>query len=238
MWYRSLLAVCALLAPLAAAPAAAPEAAGHWEGVIAAPGQELRIQVDLARDRQQAWKGALGVPEQNLRGMPLAAIAVQGAKVHFAVARLPGNPFFDGTVAFGGKVLDGLWSQGGSVAPVHLQRTGEAKFEATPKSTAVAKEFAGTWEGALGTGGATLRLIVKLANLPGGEAIGTVTSVDQGNAEIPISTITQTGTHLILELPAIAATFSGDIDAAATAIAGQWTQGAGKFPLTLKRGAR
>jgi uncharacterized protein len=120
---RLSFAFAALLASMPAAMAqTAPEATGHWEGAISTPTQELRILVDLARDGQQAWKGTIGVPAQNLKGFPLSRITVQGAKVHFAMAGVPGDPKFDGTLAADSKTLTGEWTQGGGKFPLTLKR--------------------------------------------------------------------------------------------------------------------
>ena len=53
------------------------------------------------------------------------------------------------------------------------------------------KTFDGTWEGAVGDAGQTLRLRVKLTNGPDGLATGTMVSVDQGGREAPIDAVVQ-----------------------------------------------
>lgn len=237
MHWQTVLAALAILAPLAAAQPAAPGAAGHWEGAISTPTAELRILVDLARDDKQAWKGTISVPAQNVKAFPLGNITVDGTKVHFTMPRVPGDPFFEGTLSADGKKLSGQWNQGGGAVPASLTRSGEAKFEPPARSTAIGPEFAGTWEGAIEANGTTLRLIVKLANQSGGTAGGTITSVDQGGVEIPIETIAQKGTNLVLELPSIGGNYNGDINPARSEITGKWTQGGGEMPLTLKRPA-
>ena len=65
-----------------AQPAAAPS--GHWEGAIQIPGQELKIEIDLA-PRGGKWEGAIAIPAQGLKGFPLSAITVQGDSVSFAM---------------------------------------------------------------------------------------------------------------------------------------------------------
>ena len=127
--------------------------------------------------------------------------------------------------------------EAGKGASFQLTRTGEATLVKTEKSTPVAKELEGTWEGALETGGPTLHLVLKLANGPDGAAAGTLTSVDQGGAVIPIATIAQKGSNLKLELPTIGASYAGEINKEGTAIAGQWTQGPAALPLTFRRPA-
>ena len=58
-------------------------------------------------------------------------------------------------------------------------------------------------------------------------------SVDQGGVEIPITTITQAGSHLTLELPSIAGSYSGDLKDGK--LVGTWKQGPGSAPLEFTR---
>ncbi len=218
---------------LAAAPLAWPQA-GHWEGAIKTPGPELGIQIDLAKDDKGAWMGAINIPAQHLKGFPLSNISVDGRLVKFAMQGVPGDPVFDGKLSEDGKTMEGGFTQGGNKLTFKLSRTGEAAFA---KSTAVAKELEGSWEGTLDANGTKLRLILKLANKDGA-ATGTWVSVDQGGAEIPISTVTQKGSTLTLEAPSVGASFTGEVNKAATEISGEFGQGMGKFPLILKRAAK
>jgi hypothetical protein len=227
------VAMAAILAPFAFAQST-PGAAGHWEGMISPPGQELRIQVDLTKDDKQGWTGTINIPEQNLNGFPLSDVNVKADAAGFAMRGIPGDPVFKGKLGQDGRSIAGEFTQGGNSMPFKLSRTGEARLA---KSTGVGKEFEGDWEGTLDANGTKLRLIVKLANQPGGAATGTMTTVDQGGAEIPITTITQKGTNLRLELPKIGGNYTGDINKEGTQITGEWTQGPGKLPLTLKRRA-
>ena len=73
---------------------------------------------------------------------------------------------------------------------------------------------------------------MKLANGPDA-ATGSLVSVDQGGVEIPITTITQTGSHLTLELPSIAGKYSGDLKDGK--LVGTWSQGPGSAPLEFTR---
>ncbi len=100
------------------------------------------------------------------------------------------------------------------------------------KSTAITKELEGSWNGTLQVPSGSLRLTLKLASGPDG-ATGTMISVDQGGAEIPIATVTQTGMHVELELPMIAGKFSGDLKDGK--LAGTWSQGPGSMPLEFSR---
>jgi hypothetical protein len=91
----------------------------------------------------------------------------------------------------------------------------------------------GPWEGALDVNGNTLRLKLTLSNQPDGTATGIMISVDQGGGEIPVTTITQKGSNLKLEVKTIQGAYDGDLTNGA--LVGHWMQRGATFPLTLKR---
>jgi hypothetical protein len=205
--------------------------AGHWEGAIQVPGQELKIEIDLAGTADK-WEGTITIPAQSLKGFPLSAITVQGETVGFALQGVPGNPQFKGAVKEG-KTLAGDFSQGGGTVPFALTRTGDAKIEPVPKSTPISKELEGTWTGTLEANGTALHLVLKLANQASGVATGTLVSLDQGSAEIPIVAVIQTGTHLKLLVRSIGGTYEGDLKDGQ--LTGTWSQGGGSLPLVFKQ---
>ena len=231
-WTRALVMGAALLGTSSwAAPAVSP--AGHWKGAIQVPGQELQVEVDLAPKGPAAWTGTITIPVQNLRAFPLSSIEAQGNAVSFAMKGIPGDPVFKGQLSADGAILSGEFTQGEAKLPFQLKRTGEATIAAAPESTPVAKELEGNWEGSLAAGGTTLRLKLKLANRPEGGATGSVVSVDQGGAEIAITTVTETASRLKLELPSIGASYSGELKDGR--LVGDWTQGPGTIPLVFTR---
>lgn len=224
-WLVAMMAAVAF-----AQPAATPS--GHWEGAIQVPGQELKIEIDLA-PKDDKWEGTIAIPAQGVKNLPLEAITVQGDSVSFVLSGAPGKPQFNGTLAKDGKSVSGQFTQGGGAVPFAVTRTGDAKFEPIPATTPVGKEIAGTWEGSLDAGGTTLRLVVKLANGADGKATGTLVSLDQGGIELPLVAIVQTGAHLKFLVRAVAGTFEGDLKDGQ--LSGTWAQGPGSLPLVLKR---
>ena len=217
----------------AAQPATGP--AGHWEGSIEVPGQPLAIVVDLAPKEGRPWVGTISIPAQNLKAFPLSDITVTGNAVAFAMKGVPGEPRFAGTLSADGKSISGDLSQGGGSIPFTLAWKGEAKIEEPPKSTEITKEMEGSWEAALDVSGTVLRLVLKLTNQPGG-ATGTLISVDQGGVEIPITSITQTGSQLNFTIATNNANYVGDLKDGQ--LAGTWAQGPGSWPLVFKRPAK
>jgi hypothetical protein len=125
------------------------------------------------------------------------------------------------------------FKQGGGTVPFSVIRTGEAKIERPPKSTPITKDPEGSWEGAVDINGTVLRLVLKLSNQPDGLARGTLTSVDQGGAVIPIASVVQTGAHLKLAVPAVVGSYEGDLKDGQ--LTGTWTQGPNSWPLVLKQ---
>ncbi len=111
--------------PIAAQAPAGP--AGHWEGTIQVPGQELAISVDLATNADAKWEGAIAIPAQNVKALPLSDITVKGSAVGFAMKGVPGDPQFAGTVSKDGKSIAGDFSQGGVTLPFTLTWKGEAQ---------------------------------------------------------------------------------------------------------------
>jgi len=231
MHYSRIAALVLTAASLASAQS------GHWEGVIHAPNGELNIIVDLAKNDKGDWTGTIAVPAQNVKGLPLEPISVKDSKLRFTIKGVPGEQTFEGPLSADGKSIDGTFTAGGTSIPAKITRTGEAKFEAPAKSTPIAKDLEGDWEGALEVNGTTLHLKLHLANGPDG-ATGTFVSVDQGGAEFAASAITQKEAHLKVEVAIISGGFEGDVSADRKQIAGTWSQGPGQLPLTFKRPAK
>lgn len=212
-----------------------PAGSGHWEGAITVQGKDLRIAIDLAARTVDKWEGAASFPDMNATGLVLTAIAVKGEAVTFVVKGVPGDPTFKGTLSKDSKTLAGDFTQGPMAGTFTLAWKGEAKLEAPPKNAAIGKDFAGNWEGALEVNGVTLRLTLKLANVDGA-ATGVLISLDQGNAEIPLSVIEQTNAHLKFTVPAVGGSYDGDLKDGQ--LAGTWTQGPGVLPLTFKKAVK
>lgn len=205
---------------------------GHWEGAIQIPGQELQVAVDLKGEGKK-WEGAIAIPAQGLKGFPLSDIAVEGDAVSFTMKGVPGLPAFKGTLSKDGKTIAGDFTQGGGTIPFSLTRTGDAKFEPAPKSTAIDAGLAGTWQGPLDVQGKILRLEARISRQADGTGTGTLVSLDQGSAEIPIAAVVQSGTKVKLLVPMISGTFDGELKG--DQLSGTWSQASNSWPLVLTR---
>ncbi len=218
----------------AGAVSAQNDARGHWTGNIDSPAGALVVEVDLDKAGGD-WIGSFSIPAQGASGIPLDPITFADGKVSFSMKGPAGSPGFSGTLSADGKTMDGNLSMGPQSVPLKLTRTGEAKVEVPKPSPPVSAEFLGTWEGAINFGG-QLRLTLTISNgKAGAEAV--MVSLDQGNANIPVTTITQKGTKLSLDVKAVGGGFEGEMNKEGTQINGMWSQLGQSTPLLLKKSA-
>jgi len=207
---------------------------GHWQGELQAPGMTVAFEVDFAKSASGGYAGAVSIPSQRLKGLPLTKITVEGRSIAFqARADQP----LTGMLSDDGTSISGDFLMMGSSVPFVMTRSGESRLEAPPASAPITSALEGAWDATLEADGMPLRLVLTLANLPDGTATGRVVNLDEGGLEIPL-TITQTGASVKLEFSAIAgASFSGTLNAGATELAGTYTQGERTAALTFHRTA-
>jgi len=235
MTKKTVVGVCLWIA-CAGAVSAQTDMRGHWSGTIDSPVGALGMEVDLDKGAD-GWIGSISIPAQNVTGMPLDRITFAGGKGSFHLKGGPLDPAFAGTLSADGKIFDGTFTQGPQSIPLKFSRTGEAKVELPKASPAVAAQFVGTWEGSIDAAGMPLRLRVAISNGRNG-AEATMTSIDQGGIEIPVSTIVQTGSKLALAIKMIGGDYSGEINTQGTQMKGTWTQVGNNFDLVLTKAAK
>jgi hypothetical protein len=208
---------------------------GHWSGSMDTPAGAMVLEVDLDK-AADGWIGSVSIPAQGASGFPLDAITFNGGKGSFKLKGAPGNAGFTGTLSADGKKLEGTFNQGTASLPLTLTRTGEAKVAQPKSSPAVGAEFVGTWEGTIQQGpGLRVRLTISNGKT-GAEAV--MTSLDQGNAQIPVSAVLQQGTKLTLEVTVVGGGYSGEINKEGTELKGTWTQLGMSTDLVLKKAAK
>src|SRR6185436_4144365 len=119
------MSVAALAVALSGVPAISQEAPGQvgtWQGSISTPGIALAVIVRLDRKADGAWNGAIDIPAQGAKGLPLEKIEVKGTAVAFVIAGVPGNPLFEGDLSGDRQSIVGTFSQGGGSYPFKLTR--------------------------------------------------------------------------------------------------------------------
>ena len=225
----------ALLAQTTADPS------GHWTGAIHIPAyngasaRELGIDVDIAKAAGGGFDATFGQPAQNIKGLPLGKVSLDGAAISFEL-KANGGGVFKGTVTDAKKIAgEFITTEGGFAIPFDLARTGDAQIAAAPRSAAIGKEFEGTWNGTIEAGGKKERLVLKMTNGSDGTATGTILDLDGSNIEIPVA-LTQQGSRMTIEVAAVNAAFTAILSG--NELAGTWAQGGLALPLTFTRGAK
>jgi hypothetical protein len=223
------LALLFSAAPVYAAQSVDPS--GHWEGTIESPLGSMTVEVDLAKNAAGELSGTLGSPEENLKGLPLLNVSIEGQTVSFEART---DQPFSGTLSADGKSLSGSLSLMGSSIPLSFVRTGEAQIEGPEKSPRISPKLEGTWTGIIAAQGEQLHLVLTLANQPDGGASGRIVNLDEGGITVP-ATIQEAGSGVTLQFKAVAASFAGALSDGGTVLAGTYKQGAESFPLRFER---
>jgi non-heme chloroperoxidase len=102
---------------------------------------------------------------------------------------------------------------------------------------AFAQDLTGDWQGALKAGAQELRVIVHIEKGDSGGWKATLASIDQSpdrGLTIAVESLMLEGEDVKIAVPAVRGSYEGKLNANATAIAGNWTQGIPR-PLELKR---
>lgn len=115
--FAKLLAVLAMT--MIPGAALSQSASGDWWGVLeAAPGTKLRLAVHVAARADGKLGGTLDSLDQNLTGLPLAAITVADGRLAFQLTTPPAS--FEGSWDAAAKSWRGNWRQGGQSWPLAL----------------------------------------------------------------------------------------------------------------------
>lgn len=205
---------------------------GHWEGTVQAPTMEVKFEIDLTKNSKGELEGTFGQPVQNLKGLSLSSFVLEGKLIRFQIKGAPGERVFEGALGGDGKYMSGDYTQSGYAMPFSMTRTGDARIEARVRSAPIGKELEGTWNGTLDVNGIQRRLVLTMSN-QSDTATASIVNVEEG-LEIPITTITQDASNLILEVKAVGGSYSGALNQERTELVGTWTQGPAVLPLIFR----
>jgi hypothetical protein len=211
---------------------AAEALAGRWAGKIFIPEREVSIVIDLAKNGAGAWIGLLTIPGSPTADVPLGTIALDKTIVRFS-AMLPKLTSFEGTLS--GSTLAGTVSSVDGSVPFNLSRTGDVSVKVPAPSTALPKEFAGTWEATIERNGTQRTVLLVLKEGPDGLATGTLASRAGGaTQELPLTRAAIERRDLRIEVRIMSGSFSGTLNDKGE-LTGEWTEPTQRVTLTFKR---
>jgi hypothetical protein len=228
---RTLLAALLLLpaSPLRAQSTVDPT--GHWEGTVQIQDAMVAIEIDLTRNSKGELAGTFGQPAQQVKGLPLSSVAVEGRGVTILFKGGQQPTTFQAIVADDGKSMKGDAAQGGYSIPFTLTRTGDAVM--TPAVTSDPQGSRRDVERRAGHQRRTDAADREDGESAGRTAAGTAVSPDGSGVEIPIG-ITQKGANVTLDVISVGASFVGVLNDSGTEMTGTWTQASNTLPLTLR----
>jgi hypothetical protein len=218
-----------LLALAIAQSAADPS--GHWQGKVQTPAGQMPIEVDLTRNAKGEWIGAITLPDEQLKGLPLQSVVVTGRTIALNARR---DQPMEGEIAADGKSIEGTLNTPQGGAPFILTRTGEAVLPPATTSDLIARDLEGLWNATLMTREGEMQLALNLANQPDGTGLARIINITQGGLILPARFV-QTGSNVSIELSVIPLSFSGSLNAGRNELTGTIKQGTTSVPLTFKK---
>jgi hypothetical protein len=204
---------------------------GHWEGTLRIPGLERKVEVDLARKAGGEIAGRLTLPEANVNDLPLK-VKIDRSSIHFHART---DQPFEAVLSADGKSMSATYTVDTHSFPLTLIRTGEPKPAPPISNPAISKQLEGTWNGIFEANGIRLRYVLVLSNEAAGTGASTIVSLDEGDLEIPVSSIIQDGSKIALNFKAVGGVYSGTVNIDGTELLGTYTQGPLVVPVTFRR---
>lgn len=121
-----------------------------------------------------------------------------------------------------------------TIALASLSTPPRAQGQETEQGTADPSGFVGNWVGSLNVGAVQLRMRFEIGE-SGGELTASVFSLDQGNAQVPVESVTLTGATVTIAMPVAGATYEGTLSADGNSIEGSFAQMGSTLALNLER---
>ncbi len=209
--------------------------AGHWEGAIHAPLEDVAVAVDVAAEAGGKLVGTFSNPSQRLNGFPLWSASADGETVKLELKTAgPGVQTFDGRLSEDGQTIKGQFLIDVHAVPFTLKRNGDARIAPPPRSAAVDAKLAGAWTGSLSFGTQSLPLTLTLTNHADRTATGTW--VAGGGPATPVAIVYEGGT-LTLTSPVTPASFTGTLSADGAQISGTLNEGGAPRSVVFTRAA-
>lgn len=235
---RSLPTVVAVALFVVPAPFARAQArvdpSGHWEGSVLIPGMDSIFELDLSKNGDGEFVGTMNVPAENIKGLPLRTVVVEGRSVSFNARR---DQPFEGTLSADSKSMSGAYTLSRYVLPFTMSRTGDAETIEPARSAPIDKQLEGTWNGTLDANGTSMHFVLTMGSQHDGTATARVISLDEGELEVPL-VVTQKGSRVVLVNSVIPSSFAGALNSEGTELAGTFTQGSTVLPMNFRRASR
>jgi hypothetical protein len=207
--------------------------AGRWEGTIEIPSRPFVFVIDLAPAESGNWVGSATVPGFDVKGTPLANLAVTGSQVEFAIKGVLGAPQVKAQLD--GDVLKGDFTVAGNTARFTLRKIGPSQVDLPPKSTPVQHELEGPWNGSFVYAGNTMEVKLNLVNQKGAASANLIL-VREKDIPVTVALVRQEGSALTLESASGQIRLETTFDPASNELRGAVEIGGTGIPIVLRKG--
>ncbi|HJZ65583.1 MAG TPA: alpha/beta fold hydrolase [Candidatus Acidoferrum sp.] len=219
-------------------PAQAPQSAprltgfdGEWEGTLHVGEADLKLVLHLSGEKGGELRAKLDSPEQAVYGMDASSASREQDTLRFEVSTVGAS--YEGKLAADGKTVSGTWSQGGEKFPLVFTR--RSALAGGRKPADAVSPIEGTWQGAFQNGNMRFRLQLHISHDQAKKLSGTLDSLDQGAADLPMSKISEQNGAVHFEIAMVSGVYEGTLNAAHNAITGKWSQNNDSVALEFKR---
>ena len=204
---------------------------GTWVGTLQAGDAALHLVLHLSKAPGGSLKAALDSLDQGVYGIEASSVKQSPGAVSFDLASV--NASYEGEVSTDHRIIEGTWSQGGASLPLIFHRQTLSVSAKKPPSAVASSE--GTWQGALESNGMRFRLQLHVSHDTQGNLVAALDSIDQGINGFPATNVSQKGSAVHFDLPAVGGSYEGTLNAPKNAMSGTWTQGDNTAALSFAR---
>jgi len=201
---------------------------GTYTGTLQAGDAQLHLVLHLSRNTHGELHATLDSLDQGVFAIEASSISLASGTLHFEIASVRAE--FAGKVSTDHKLIDGQWSQGSASLPLSFRREPPAH-----KPSDAHFPVEGLWQSALETHGMRLRYQLHVSHDSDGDLIAALDSLDQSVSGMPAIHVTQKESAFHFEIPAMAGSYEGTLNAAKNAISGTWSQSGETAKIDFKR---
>ena len=223
----------AALAPSEYAPQPGLRLQGYWKGVADFAGAPNRLVLKISERTNGLPLVFLDGLDQGMRNIPAGNVSYSEPDLGFVVKGIGGR--FRGALDESKDEIAGEWIMAGRSSLVVLRRADPAQDQIREGDYSYSDpgEVQGIWTGTLDVQGNILPLVFRIGKNSDGSFIGLLDSPDQGLQGLPIARVDLQNSDLLLQMPALRASYSGRLEKGK--LLGTWQQGQTAYQLDCVR---
>jgi hypothetical protein len=219
------------------APGETHDIRGYWLGKLDMPGgPSSRIGLKVGRGSDLSYSVLLDILDRGALDIEARQATQTNGSFRFEWPLL--EIVFEGKLDEDGNKLTGSWRQNKRAVAASFERLDQPatvlppNVSFTPEGKA---DIRGRWKGTLDVPNTKLRLVIRIGRTPDGTLAGTLSSLDQGGGELPMSSGSISNQVVKLEWKSINGVFKGSLNQEGTVLDGHWEQMGPPLVLKLER---